>query len=164
LQPSDPAPPPPAGVGLSLIVGYKLTKASLQALAALALVALVLARQTSGLQSVALWLRDHATAAWSVALADRLARAVTRHNLLIVAIALAADAVLSLIEGWALHRRHNWARWLVVGASALLLPFEVLELIRRVTAGRVAILLVNTVIVIYLIRRRISPPTKVEVP
>ena len=60
---------------------------------------------------------------------------------------------MTALEGWALHRRFRWAPWLVVVAGSTLIPFEVVELARRPRPGRVAILVVNLVIIAYLVAR-----------
>jgi uncharacterized membrane protein (DUF2068 family) len=49
-------------------------------------------------------------------------------------------------------RGYLWAPWLVVGATSLLLPVELVEIIRHVTLGRVGLFLANSAIVIYLAR------------
>jgi uncharacterized membrane protein (DUF2068 family) len=115
-------------------------------------------RVTEALRAFALNIQHHATAAWSIALADRLVQAATKRTLLVVALAAFLDGVLSYVEGWALHRRYRWSGWLVVGTTVSLLPFEAIELVRRLSAGRAALLLVNALIVVYLFRHRIAAP------
>lgn len=102
--------------------------------------------------------RAHAVAAWSIELAERLMRVTTERNLAVLGVASLLDGVLSFVEAWALHRRRPWSRWLVVGATCSLLPFEVVALVRHPTAGRVAILVVNAAIVVYLLRYKKSSP------
>ena len=51
-----------------------------------------------------------------------------------------------------MHRGYSWAAWLVVGATGLLLPVEIVEIIRHVKLGRVVIFIVNAAIVVYLAR------------
>jgi uncharacterized membrane protein (DUF2068 family) len=147
----------PGGLGVRLIVGYKLAKAA----AALSLGVLLLFLGSAGLahelREVAAALRHHFAAAWSVELSEALVRAAGGRHLLVVAVALLLDGVSSLVEGWALHRRYRWSRWLIVAATSALLPFEVLSLFRRLSLGRFAILLVNAAIVAYLARRRVEP-------
>jgi uncharacterized membrane protein (DUF2068 family) len=143
-------------IGLRLIVGYKLVKALAELLLGVVLLFLGLAGLADHLQAVALSFRHHAAEAWSIALADRLVRAATERNLLVVALASILDGVVSSVEGWALHRRYGWSRWLVVGATACLLPFEVAALVRHLTAGRIALLSMNALIVVYLVLRRVA--------
>ena len=140
----------PTDGGLRLIVAYKLTKAVGQ-LALAAFLGFVLA---SGAQipvgRVAAALGRHATAAWSLRIAELLGRAATPHAIELTIAALVGDGALTLCEGWALHRRFAWAPWLVVVATGSLLPFEVFELLARPSAVRLLVVLVNLAIVWYL--------------
>jgi len=144
------------GLGVRLIVGYKLTKA----VAALSLGVLFLllgkAGLAQGLLAVASILRHHAVEAWSIELSAWLVRAASGRHLEVVSFALLLDGVSSLVEGWALHRRYRWSQWLIVGATACILPFEVAALVRRVSPARIALLFVNALIVAYLVRRGIA--------
>jgi uncharacterized membrane protein (DUF2068 family) len=139
-------------VGLSLIVGYKLAKAGVELLLGVLVLSLASAGHTHALHSVVTALRNHATEAWSIAAAQWLANAATGRHLRVVALAAFLDAVLSLVEGWSLHRRYPWSRWLIVGATSCLLPFEAVALVHHLRAGRVAIMVVNLLLVGYLIR------------
>lgn len=60
-------------------------------------------------------------------------------------------AALFLVEGVGLWRARRWAEYLTVVASLLLVPVEVVELVRRVTPERVAALVINLVVVAYLV-------------
>jgi uncharacterized membrane protein (DUF2068 family) len=138
-----------------LIVGYKVAKAALEIAFGAALV-LFATKATNELRIAAHHVRDHATAAWSVALADKIVQAATRRHLMVVAVASLLDGVLTSIEGWALHRRYRWGSWLVIAATSCLLPFEVISLARHLTAGRVALFFTNVAIVAYLLRSESS--------
>ena len=150
---------PPAhlnGVGLRLIVGYKFIKASAEFLFAALLLGLDTTGFAAALRAAALGIQHHTTAAWSIVLARWLVQAATRRTLIVIALAAFLDGVLSAVEGWALHRRYGWSRWLVVGSTLSLIPFEAIELVRRVSLGRVALLVVNVLIVGYLLRHRMG--------
>jgi uncharacterized membrane protein (DUF2068 family) len=138
--------------GLVLIIAYKLVKGGLWLV--LAVVVAVMIRMGIGdeLSSVAEHLRHHSRA-WSVELADLLVRAATRRGLWTLVVALVADGLLTLVEGWALWRGHWWGPWLVVIATSSLLPFEVVSLVRAVHVSRVILLVVNLAIVWYLGRQ-----------
>jgi uncharacterized membrane protein (DUF2068 family) len=151
----DPRAPEDA-VGLRLIVGYKLLKASAECLFAGLMLVLGTTHVTADLRAIALSMQHHATEAWSLALAGRLVQAATRRNVVVVVIAAFLDGLLSYAEGWVLHRRYRWSRWLVVGTTVSFLPFEVVELARRLSAGRVVLLIVNVLIVVYLLRHRVA--------
>lgn len=138
--------------GLVLIIAYKLVKGGLWM--TLAVVILVLMRMGIG-DDVLAWserLRHH-SGAWSVHLADLLVQASSRRGLWTVVVALVADGTLTLVEGWALWRNHWWGPWLVVVATASLMPLEVQSIVHAVHFSRVVVLVVNGVIVWYLARK-----------
>ena len=62
-------------------------------------------------------------------------------------------AVLELVEGVGLLLRKHWAEYLTVIATALLLPPEIYELAKKVNAVRIAVLLFNLAVLVYLIAR-----------
>ena len=142
------------GVGLGLIVAYKFVKASIELSVALAMLHFGTAIVAQRLSEVLEILRHHAAEAWSLALADQLVTISTGRNLLVVALALLLDGIFSLFEAWVLHRRYAWGRWLVVIATATLLPVECVALARHVSVGRIVILFANAGIVVYLSRQR----------
>ena len=65
---------------------------------------------------------------------------------------LALDGVISAVEAWALWRGHRWGPWLVAVASALPVPLEIWELVRRPSPWRALLLLANLAVVAYLAR------------
>ena len=79
-----------------------------------------------------------------------------------VAIGVAACiyACLFLTEGWGLWCGKRWAEYLTVIATTSLIPFEVWEIARQLTALKIAALLVNIAIVVYLVAllKREHPP------
>jgi uncharacterized membrane protein (DUF2068 family) len=137
---------------LLLIIVYKLGKGGLW----LVLSAAILVAMNMGLGNrllgLAAHLRHHSQA-WSLELADLVVRAASKRGLKTITVALFADGVLSLVEGWALLHGHWWGPWLVVAATGSLLPFEVVALARRPHAIRAALLVLNAVIVAYLVRK-----------
>jgi uncharacterized membrane protein (DUF2068 family) len=60
-------------------------------------------------------------------------------------------AVLESVEGVGLLLRQHWAEYLTVVATALLLPPEIYEIVQKFSAMRVAVLLANLAILVYLI-------------
>lgn len=62
-------------------------------------------------------------------------------------------ASLLLTEGIGLLLRKHWAEYFTVITTAALLPLEIYELIERLTAAKVAVLVINVAIVVYLIVR-----------
>jgi uncharacterized membrane protein (DUF2068 family) len=62
-------------------------------------------------------------------------------------------AGLLLTEGLGLWFERSWAAYLTVISTSLFIPLEIYEIIKRVTAMRIGLLLVNLAIVVYLIRQ-----------
>ena len=95
--------------------------------------------------------RNHSTRAYAVLLGRTLEHATSPRGLHITLLALYLDGAVTCIEGWALHRRHPWGAWLVVGVTGSLLPFEVYELFHHFRWVRVLVLLVNAAVVVFLV-------------
>lgn len=143
-------------VGLRLIIGYKFLKAVGELILGVAVLVFLSAGLPDEVRELARRVREHATAAWSVDLAEWLTNAATRRNLRVVAVASLLDAVWSCFEGWALYRGYAWSGWLVIVATSSLFPFEVIAIARHVRAGRVALMALNVLIVAYLVRRQLG--------
>jgi uncharacterized membrane protein (DUF2068 family) len=60
-------------------------------------------------------------------------------------------AILHLIEGIGLILERDWAGYLVVIATGSLIPFEIYEIVQKHSAVRIAVLIVNLAIVVYLV-------------
>jgi uncharacterized membrane protein (DUF2068 family) len=74
-------------------------------------------------------------------------------------------ASMSFAEAYGLWRGKAWAEWLAAISGAIYVPFEMVEIAKKLTALRTASLLVNLVVVGYmlsLLRRR--PRTKPAPP
>lgn len=138
--------------GLEAIIVYKLTKSVVQGLLGIAAVWVIASGAEAAVATLAEFLLEHFTGAGALRAATLLVRAATAGRLKILAFALLGDAVLSGVEGLALRAGRWWAPWLVVTATALLLPWELWELFRRPAWGRVAILAINLAVVAYLLR------------
>jgi uncharacterized membrane protein (DUF2068 family) len=148
------SPSPKDALGLRLIVGYKFARGIVAIALALTLAAEAQRDGGAFLRDLAFWLRENFAGMWSLHLADLLVRVSSPHNLEIGAAALAFDGLFASFEGWALHRRFRWAPWLVIVATASLLPLELYEIVRGVHLGRVFIFAANVAILVYLVRRR----------
>ena len=61
-------------------------------------------------------------------------------------------SALFLCEGVGLAGRRRWAEYLTIISTASLMPIEILEIYKRPSAARVALLLVNLGVVAYLVR------------
>jgi uncharacterized membrane protein (DUF2068 family) len=144
---------PPAARALRAIIAYKAVKACVQLGFAVALLALWPFGLPLWIQGAALELRRHATHGWAVHGSGWLVGHSTARGIELTMLALGADGALTALEAWALAAKRAWGPWLVVGASATLLPFEIYELVRVPRPSRVLIVVVNLAIAGYLARR-----------
>ncbi len=64
-----------------------------------------------------------------------------------------AYAALFMVEGIGLWMEKRWAEWLTIIATTSFIPFEIWEIVKKLTALRVALVMLNIAIVIYLIVR-----------
>lgn len=62
--------------------------------------------------------------------------------------------VLNMIEAIGLYMRQRWAEWLTVFATGALIPLEAYEVYSHVTSLRVAILIINVLVVYYLAKHK----------
>jgi uncharacterized membrane protein (DUF2068 family) len=69
-------------------------------------------------------------------------------------------AAVVLTEGTGLLLEKRWAEWVTVLFTGSFVPFEIYEICHRFSLAKVAVLLVNIVIVIYLILRLRDRPEK----
>ncbi len=147
------APPtrkPPPELTLRLIILYKLVKASFGFGVSVLLWGLVLTGETERVTDLAPAVRHHVTAAWSLKLVDALVSAASKHHIEVLAAALALDGAVTLFEWYALRTGRPWGAWLVVIATASLLPFEAIAIVRHWSPGRIVLFFVNLAIVAYL--------------
>jgi uncharacterized membrane protein (DUF2068 family) len=63
-------------------------------------------------------------------------------------------AALMGTEGVGLYLRRRWARWFTIGATGSLIPIEIVEILRHPRPLRIAILLLNVAVVVYLFKRK----------
>jgi uncharacterized membrane protein (DUF2068 family) len=141
--------------GLEAIILYKLIKAGLEVALVLFAVVLLLSGTEAGAATLAQVLLDHFTGGWSLEMATLIVRGATTAHVKFMAVAALADSILSAVEGLALAAGRWWAPWLVLGATAALLPWEIVELIRHPGWGRVLILVINIAVVVYLLRNNV---------
>ena len=78
---------------------------------------------------------------------------VTPKQLEAASVGTFAYAALLLTEGTGLLLRKRWAEYFTIISTAGLIPLEVYEIHRHLTAAKIVVLLVNIAIVIYLIAR-----------
>ena len=63
-------------------------------------------------------------------------------------------AALMGTEGVGLSLRKRWARWFTIIATSSLIPIEIYEIVCDPHAGRIVVLVLNVLIVMYLLRRK----------
>ena len=143
----------PRATGVRLIVYYKAIKAAACWLLAIVIAIMLLTGYIKHAQILAAALREDLMNDWAIKLGELALRWLQASRLWWVVVALAGDASIVTVEAWALHRGKTWGAWLVVAATSLLLPVEVLELARKTTFFRLGIFLGNLAIVWYLLRR-----------
>ncbi len=61
-----------------------------------------------------------------------------------------------LVEGVGLLLKQRWAEWLTVVVTGSFIPIEIYELVKELSAGKVVALVLNVVILVYLITRRVA--------
>ena len=147
------APPKKRAAGLYTIIAIKLGKA------------LLLAALSLGLFSL---MDDDLPATWDrfvrafklnpewefcIALSKQL-RGVTPANLGWISGGALLYSGLLFVESAGLLFRAYWAVWLAIGETAFFIPIELFDLIRHPTGLVEAILVINLLIVIYLVRNR----------
>jgi uncharacterized membrane protein (DUF2068 family) len=75
----------------------------------------------------------------------------------LVGLASICYGLLFAVEGIGLWMERRWAEYLTIAATGSLIPFEVYELVRALTAVRALALIVNVAAVIYLVFRLRHP-------
>lgn len=148
-------------VGIQIIVAYKAFKAVAEAALAVTLVVLAATGEIAVLRELAHRLRVDFTSHWALLLGRVLAALLSERGIHLLEIGMAGDALVSAFEGWCLWRGYRWAEWVVVAATAIPLPIEVIAIFRRFSPWRVAAVVVNVAVVAYLARRisgRRRPP------
>jgi len=79
-----------------------------------------------------------------------LADNVTDAQLWLLALAALLYALFRFVEAYGLWLQRRWAEWFGLVAGGIYVPLEIFEVMRKVTWPRVALLIVNTAIVVYL--------------
>ena len=123
---------------LRLIAAFRISKAALLIAAGVALLRTI---------RIPEWLTRFPRAMTFVA---RLESPHYRH---LLAPAMFAYALLFSVEGAGLWMGKVWAEYLTIIATASFLPFEIYEAMKRFTALRLTVLVLNAAILIYLIWR-----------
>jgi uncharacterized membrane protein (DUF2068 family) len=83
-------------------------------------------------------------------------------RLLTIVLAATSYATVRFIEAWGLWHRRVWAEWFALLSGALYLPWEMISIVERPDWERIAVLVVNIAIILYMltIRLRESGPVR----
>ena len=65
-------------------------------------------------------------------------------------------ATVRFVEAWGLWRERRWAAWFGLASGLIYVPIEIVEVIERLTAARVAMLAVNAAVVWVLARHLLA--------
>ena len=150
-SPSQFAPRHRHDKGLVLIAAYKLLQALLIAAIGVGAVRLLNKDASDVLAGVADHL--HFNSEWRL-VKFILDKATLLDNRLLWRIELAAFsyAALGVLEGIGLYLEKAWAEYLTLAVTASFLPWELFEILRRVTWFRSGLLVANVLIFFYLLR------------
>ena len=138
--------------GMVLIAGFKVAKGVLLLLVGLGLLKLVHAEIATLFSQLleALHLNADSRILHNLVLK---VDALQPHSVLAISLVSMAYAALLLTEGVGLWFEFSWAAYLTVISTSLFLPFELYEVVERITTLRIGVLLLNLVIVLYLVRQ-----------
>ncbi len=140
--------------GLEIIAAFKFFKAALLITAGFAALGLLSSHVQQLTEN---WLEQLALAQghrFASDLAGRVLQMLDRtgsRRLTLVAVGAFAYAAIYLVEGIGLSRGRRWAEYLTVVVTLSFMPFEVGALVSRFTLPRLATLVLNVAVVIYLV-------------
>ena len=77
-----------------------------------------------------------------------------------IAVAASIYVIIRFVEAYGLWYALPWAEWLAFASGTIYIPFEVADLIHRVTWFRVLVLVVNLTIVLYMLYLRLNARAK----
>ena len=138
--------------GMVLIAGFKVAKGLLLLLVGLGFLRLVHAETATLFSKLLETLHLNAESHILHALVLQV-DALQPERLLTVGVVSMIYAGLLLTEGLGLWFERSWAAYLTVISTSLFIPFELYEIVERITAVRIGLLFVNFAIVVYLVRQ-----------
>jgi uncharacterized membrane protein (DUF2068 family) len=145
-----------ATVGLRTIAGYEAAKGAIVLLAGLGLLGLIHRDVQEAGEELVRHFHLSPSSHYPRIFLDLTAK-VTDGWLWALALGSLLYASLRFAEAYGLWRGKAWAEWLAAISGAIYIPFETVELLKKVTALRMASLAVNLLVVGYmlmLLRRR----------
>jgi len=140
---------------LRAVASFELSK-GLVVLAAGCGVLLLLHRDTSEIAQSLLTLLhispDHRLARMVMRQADR----ITDKKLWTFAGLAACYSTIRFVEAYGLWKARAWAEWIALISGAMYLPFEIRELIRKLSLLHFSLLIVNLAVVMYMVYLRVQ--------
>jgi uncharacterized membrane protein (DUF2068 family) len=145
-------------IGFEIIGIYKLVTAALSLALAFGLFRLFRADVRASLELLIRFVRLDPDNALVHAVIERLA-GIDHRRLLWIEAGTIGYAILHTIEGIGILRGKKWGGLLIILATGSLIPLECYEIVRRPGLVRIAALVLNLGIVVYLIvnRRKLTP-------
>ena len=156
MNPPSTFPSHKPSAGLRTIAGYEAAKGALVLLAGLGLLGLIHRDVQEAGEELVRHLHLSPSSHYPRIFLALTAR-VTDGWLWTLALGSLLYASLRFAEAYGLWRGKAWAEWLAAISGAIYVPFEVVELVKKVTALRITSLAVNLLVVGYmlmLLRRR----------
>lgn len=148
---SPPVPPAPkASTALRTIAGYEAAKGALVLLAGMGLLGLVHRDVQEAGEELVRHLHLSPSSHYPRIFLELTAK-VTDGWLWGLALGSLLYASLRFAEAYGLWRGKAWAEWLAAISGAIYVPFEVVELLKKVTALRIGSLTVNLLVVGYML-------------
>ena len=138
---------------MTAIIAYKFARAVVAGLLALTLLVLLLAGEVRHFETFVRDVHEHAASRLSLLISEWVLRALGARHVEIAIGALVLDTAVVFLEGFSLVRGWWWGPWLVAAASGGPVPFEIYAIVEHPGPIRIAVLIVNTAIVVYLLRR-----------
>ena len=77
-----------------------------------------------------------------------------------IALAATVYTILRFVEAYGLWYALPWAEWMAFFTGAIYIPFEAADLIRRPSWFRLAVLLINSLVVLYMLFLRLEAGKK----
>jgi uncharacterized membrane protein (DUF2068 family) len=77
-----------------------------------------------------------------------------------IALVASVYALMRFVEAFGLWYGLPWAEWMAFISGAVYIPFEAADLIRRPTLFRVAVIVVNALVVLYMLHLRVQAAEK----
>lgn len=151
--PKPKRPHTPATFGLKLIIAYKALKAPV-------MLAVAIWLTVAPLQALEIveWIAEELSSArslWSP-VGNWIAHHLSLRSVRGGAALAWLDGLWTAAEAVLLVLRKPWSEWLVAIGLGSLLPFELVSVMRKPSIARLAVLVINALIVAYLVLRRIN--------